>query len=96
MLRLPTLFRTNRYHSKFFFLLGALLLIRLPTKDKLVRRGIIIFNTNMEESVNHFFMGCDFLGSLWYLVRQWLGFFLSLNLLHVADHLNQLGNSEGL
>lgn len=83
MLRLPTLFRTNRCRSKFFFLLGALLLIRLPTKDKLVRRGIIIFNINMcisgcgmEESVNHFFVGCDFFGSLLYLVRQWLGFFI--------------------
>jgi len=48
----------------------------------------------MEESVNHFFVGCDFFGSLWYLVWQWLGF-LSLNLLHVAEHLIQLGNLQG-
>jgi len=49
--------------------------------------NMCISGCGMEESVNHFF------GSLWYLVRQWLGF-LSLNLLHVADHLIQLGNLE--
>jgi len=63
-----------------------------PTKDNLVRRGIIQPNFNVcvrccgiEESINHLFLGCDVFGCIWLLVRQWL-FIHSLTFLHLSDH----------
>ena len=48
----------------------------------------------MEENVNHLFLGCDYLGSIWHIVRLWLCVF-SLNLLRLSDHLIQLDHLGG-
>lgn len=51
----------------------------LPTKDNLLRRSIIQANfvlcvggCGMDESADHLFLRCNFFGSVWYLIRDWL------------------------
>lgn len=66
---------------------------RIPMKDNLTRRGIKSSNSNLclsdcglEEHADHLFLGCAFYGSIWSLVRQWLGI-CSASPLHLSDHL---------
>ncbi|KAK2361308.1 hypothetical protein QL285_086472 [Trifolium repens] len=54
---------------------------RLPTKSNLVARGIIspedqfcVFGCGGVESAQHLFLSCSTFGSLWPLVRSWIGF----------------------
>jgi len=65
---------------KVSILAWRLLRDRLPTKSNLLRRGIIhdentscVAGCGCIESVQHLFISCDFLGTLWHHVRQWLG-----------------------
>ena len=58
----------------------CLLRNRLPTKDTLLRRRVLQPDDTMceggcglLESVDHLFLGCNFFGSVWFLVWQWLG-----------------------
>jgi len=61
-------------------LVWRLLRNRLPTKDNLVHRGVLL-QTNAacvggcvdSESATHLFLHCNVFGSLWSLVRNWLG-----------------------
>jgi len=60
---------------KVLLLVWQLLLNCLPTKDNLIGRGIIPSNSSFwssdcgkEKSVDHVFMGCVFLGSIWSLL----------------------------
>jgi hypothetical protein len=54
---------------------------RLPTKTNLVARGIISLEAHVcvsscggIESAQHLFLSCITFGSLWALVRFWIGF----------------------
>jgi len=66
--------------SKVSVLVWRLLRNRLPTKDNLVHRGVLL-STNAAcvggcddfESDTHLFLHCNVFGSLWSLVRNWLG-----------------------
>jgi hypothetical protein len=65
-------------------LLGwRLLRNRLPTKDNLVQRGILIpsdgicvAGCNVSETTSHLFLHCNIYGALWYNVQTWLGIYL--------------------
>lgn len=64
----------------------------IPTKDNMVRRGVIQQNMNVSaancgttENVNHLALDCDFFGTLWFLLRQWMGV-LSVNPPTLIDH----------
>jgi len=66
--------------SKVSILAWRLLRDRLPTKSNMLRRGIIhgensscVAGCGCIESVQHLFISCDFFGTLWHHVRQWLG-----------------------
>jgi len=66
--------------SKVSVLVCRLLRNRLPTKDNMVHRGILL-STNAAcvggcvdfEFATHLFLHCNVFGSLWSLVRNWLG-----------------------
>jgi hypothetical protein len=66
--------------SKVSVLVWRLLRNRLPTKDNLVHRGVLL-STNAacvggcgdSESATHLFLHCNIFGSLWSLVTNWLG-----------------------
>jgi hypothetical protein len=58
-----------------------LFLNKLPTKDNLLRRGIldgsgILCDTlcGKEENVDHLFFQCEHYGKIWALISGWLGF----------------------
>jgi hypothetical protein len=58
-----------------------LFLNRLPTKENLLRRGVIeatqlpcVALCGESEDINHLFFRCDVYGRLWNLVSKWLGF----------------------
>jgi hypothetical protein len=51
----------------------------IPTKDNLAYRGVVHSSfllcsggCGKEESINHLFLECDFLGSIWNFVLHWL------------------------
>lgn len=53
---------------------------QIPTKDNLLRRGIIqsdsllcVSGCGAEESVDHLFMRCNFFGSILHAIRHWTG-----------------------
>jgi len=53
---------------------------RLPTKINLMRRGIIhheaarcVAGCASDESADNLFLHCDVFGSLWQLIRSWIG-----------------------
>ncbi|XP_039688726.1 uncharacterized protein [Medicago truncatula] len=54
---------------------------RLPTKSNLAYRGILnseaclcVSGCGLLEDARHLFLSCSFFGSLWSLVRSWIGF----------------------
>lgn len=68
---------------------------RLPTKDNLQRRGVIPLDAQLcvagcgqNEIANHQIIHCPTFGSLWQLVKSWLGVY-SVDPLHVMDHFEQ-------
>ncbi|GAU46775.1 hypothetical protein TSUD_402860 [Trifolium subterraneum] len=76
---------------------------RLPTKANLVARGIItpefhlcVSGCGGVESAQHLFLSCTVFGSLWSLVRSWIGF-SSADSHHLSDHFVQFTYSfDGL
>ncbi|MCI04016.1 70 kDa peptidyl-prolyl isomerase, partial [Trifolium medium] len=68
---------------------------RLPTKVNLVTRGILSQEAHFctsgcgaVESAQHLFISCDIFGSLWALVRSWIGF-SSVDPFSLRDHFVQ-------
>ena len=68
---------------------------RLPTKDNLLRRGVIPYDSrlciagcNTVETSTHLFLHCPMFGTVWYLLFRWLGFSTAIPL-GVVDHFNQ-------
>jgi hypothetical protein len=66
---------------KISIFVWRLLRDRLPTKSNLVSRGIIspehqfcVSGCGGVESAQHLFLSCSTFGSLWALVRSWIGF----------------------
>jgi hypothetical protein len=74
---------------------------RLPTKANLVARGIItpevhfcVSGCGDIESAQHLFLSCSTFGSLWALVRSWIGF-SSVDAHTLSDHFVQFTYSAG-
>ncbi|KAK2360207.1 hypothetical protein QL285_085498 [Trifolium repens] len=74
---------------------------RLPTKTNLVTRGILspdldtcVTGCGGAESAQHLFLTCGTFGSLWPLVRAWIGF-SSADPLSLSDHFVQFTHSAG-
>jgi len=68
---------------------------RLPTKDNLLRRGVIPYDSrlciagcNTVETSTHLFLHCPTFGAVWYLLFRWLSFSTVIPL-GVVDHFNQ-------
>ena len=71
----------NQVPLKVSIFAWRLLHDRLPTKSNLVIRDIIsskscfcVSGCGQVESVQHLFLTCSTFGSLWQLVRSWIGF----------------------
>ncbi|KAK2447954.1 hypothetical protein QL285_007262 [Trifolium repens] len=82
-------------------LVWRLLHDRLPTKTNLVARGIISLEAHFcvsgcgsIESAQHLFLSCNTFGSLWALVRSWIGF-SAVDAHTLPDHFVQLTYSAG-
>ncbi|GAU49412.1 hypothetical protein TSUD_374310 [Trifolium subterraneum] len=74
---------------------------KLLTKDNLANRGIItaeaqscVAGCGALESAQHLFISCSTFGSLWLLVRSWLGV-SSADPIDLADHFRQFTLSAG-
>jgi len=74
---------------------------RLPTKDNLLRRGVIPFDSrlcivgcNTVETSYHLFLHCPPFGSVWQFLLRWLGLSTALPL-GVVDHFNQFSLAGG-
>jgi len=74
---------------------------RLPTKDNLLRRGVIPFDSwlcvagcNSVETSTHLFLHCSTFGMVWQFLLRWLGFSTTLPL-GVVDHFNQFSFDGG-
>jgi len=74
---------------------------RLPTKDNLLRRGVINHDSRMcvvgcdfVESSPHLFLHCTIFGSVWHLIYSWIGVSVT-NPFYVPDHFHQFGYSDG-
>jgi len=75
---------------------------RIPTRSNLVRRHVIQPNENLcvggcghIETADHLFIGCDFFGSVWYLICHWIGF-SCVFLGSVSNHFLQFTQLAGL
>ena len=75
---------------------------RLPTKDNLLRRGVIphdsrtyVAGCDCVESSSHLFLHCTTFGSVWHLIYNWIGVLVT-NPLYVPNHFHQFGFSGGL
>jgi hypothetical protein len=86
---------------KVFILAWRLLRDRLPTKSNLVARGIISLESRFcvsgcggNESAQHLFLSCSTFGSLWALVRSWIGF-SAAEAHSLPDHFVQFTYSAG-
>ncbi|GAU47989.1 hypothetical protein TSUD_272340 [Trifolium subterraneum] len=73
--------RVKSLPLKVNLLMWRLFLNKLPTKDNLLRRGIldgsgILCDTlcGKEENVDHLFFQCEHYGKIWALISGWLGF----------------------
>jgi hypothetical protein len=69
--------------SKVSALVWQVLLDRIPTKQNLVRRGILLNEAagcvlcdGATETSKHLFLHCRFTAAVWYEVYRWLGFIL--------------------
>ncbi|CAJ2630732.1 unnamed protein product [Trifolium pratense] len=74
---------------------------RLPTRVNLVTRGVLsstahscIFGCGEAESAHHLFISCSTVGSLWDLVRSWIGIPLA-GFTTLRDHFVQFVSSAG-
>jgi hypothetical protein len=74
---------------------------RLPTKINLVRRGIIhhdaarcVAGCTSDESVAQLFLHCDVFGSLWQLIRSWIGI-IGVDPNNISDHFYQFIHCTG-
>jgi len=74
---------------------------RLPTKDNLLRRGVInldsrvcIAGCNSLETTTHLFLHCSTFGSVWQYLLRWLGISTALPL-GMIDHFNQFSLDDG-
>ncbi|CAJ2655494.1 unnamed protein product [Trifolium pratense] len=86
---------------KVSILAWRLLRDRLPTKVNLVTRGVLsstahscIFGCGEAESAHHLFISCSTVGSLWDLVRSWIGIPL-VGFTTLRDHFVQFVSSAG-
>ena len=75
---------------------------RLPTKDNLLRRGVInhasqtcVAGCDLVESSSHLFLHCNILGSVWHSIYRWIGVPVT-NPFSVPDHFNQFSYSGGI
>jgi len=75
---------------------------RLPTKDNLLRRGVINHDSRMcvagcdsAESSCHLFLHCNIFGSAWHLIYRWIGVSVA-NPFYVPDHFHQFGFCGGI
>jgi hypothetical protein len=75
---------------------------RLPTKDNLHCRGVIIDHASTvcvagcgsSKSSNHLFLHCNIFGSIWHLIYRWVGISTVVPN-YVLDHFNQFSLSGG-
>ncbi|CAJ2678808.1 unnamed protein product [Trifolium pratense] len=74
---------------------------RLPTRVNLVTRGVLsstagtcVFGCGAAELAHHLFLSCSFAGSLWDLVRAWIGISL-VDFTNLRDHFVQFTASAG-
>jgi hypothetical protein len=74
---------------------------RLPTKSNLAMRGVLqveacqcVAGCGSMEDARHLFLLCHFFGSLWPLVRQWVGFD-GINHFDISSHFVQFIYSTG-
>jgi len=74
---------------------------RLPTKNNLLRRGVIqpaatycVVGCGNDETAIHMFLYCDTFGALWQHVRKWLGVSRA-DMYTVHDHFFQFTNVLG-
>jgi len=86
---------------KVSILAWRLLRDRLPTKNNLLRRGILqqtdiqcVMGCSVEETVPHVFFHCSFFGTLWQHMRQWLRV-SGADLYTTQDHFLQFTNVLG-
>jgi len=75
---------------------------RLPTKDNLLRRGVIHFDSRLcvagcgtVETSHHLFLHCNFFGTVWHSIYSWIGISVA-NPLYVSGHFHQFGFCGGL
>ena len=73
----------------------------MPTKDNLLRRGVIGNDSRMfvggcssVETSAHLFLHCNNFGSVWHLIYRWLGI-SSVIPFYVEDHFNQFSYGGG-
>jgi len=74
---------------------------RLPTKDNLLRHGVIdhtsklcVSSCGFLESSNHLFIHCNFFGTVWQFIHRWLGLSVAATF-QVPNHFNQFSCSGG-
>ncbi|CAJ2670867.1 unnamed protein product [Trifolium pratense] len=74
---------------------------RLPTRANLVSRGVLsstadacVFGCGVTESAHHLFLSCSTVGSLWDLVRAWVGI-SPMDFTTLRDHFVQFTVSAG-
>jgi len=93
---------TKDYLPKVSVFVWHLLCNRLPTKDNLFRRRVLhhddtvfVGGCGCPETMGHLFFRCDFFGSLWHLIYQWIGINFTPPV-SVREHLHQFGHLAGL
>ncbi|XP_045797669.1 uncharacterized protein LOC123891830 [Trifolium pratense] len=86
---------------KVSILAWRLLRDRLPTRVNLVTRRVLsptahtcVFGCGEAESAHHLFISCDYVGSLWDLVRSWIDIPL-VDFVSLRDHFIQFTSSAG-
>jgi len=74
---------------------------RLPTKNNLLRRGVVdaeavmcVTGCGLEESAPHLFIHCPIFGTLWQHIRSWIGM-SGVDPLTIDDHFTQFIHSSG-
>jgi hypothetical protein len=93
--------QTHPKSLKVSILVWRLLRYRLPTKTNLVSRGILapefhdcVTGCGGIETARHLFLSCSTFGSLWALVRSWIGF-SAVDAFSLTDHFVQFTYSAG-